>query len=97
MSDVVDDSIFHFVLSIWFRRRGEKKVKSVEKLLESFLIGHGELTLRETIITADRGYGKDDFAHVFSEKGFGIHLFIPYLSVRIHPYIAALYFLRGGG
>lgn len=42
MSDFVAGAFFRFALDTRFRRRGEKKLESVGKLLDTLLYGHGE-------------------------------------------------------
>lgn len=87
-ADVLCDAFFRITLGVRFRRRGESQASNVEKLLDVFTSGHGEMSLRGIVASADRGYGSLKLLKNFISRGMGGVMIMPNHLLRCHPFAA---------
>ena len=95
-SDVITENHFSIPLRISFRRRGEKQMTTVYKLIQAFMNGRGEKSMRGMRITADRGYRSVFLGTVFAYFGVSSSFVIPQHLKRCHPFVG-LSFLKMSG
>lgn len=62
MADVVADALFHVIIRVRFRRRGEGQERASPSTSDRLRTIYENVTLSSLIATADRGYGREDFS-----------------------------------
>lgn len=70
-ADVLCDTLFRITLGVRFRRRGDSQASNADKLLDVFNSGHGEISLRRIVASADRGYGSLKLLKNLISRGMG--------------------------
>lgn len=91
-ADVICDAIFRITLGVRFRRRGETQATNVDRLLDVFVAGHGEISLRGIIASADRGYGSITLLKSFLSRGMGGIMIMPSHLLKCHPFVGDSHF-----
>lgn len=85
-ADVICDAFFRITLGVRFRRRGENQARNVEQLLKSFTSGHGQLSLRRIIASADRGDGYLKLLKSFLSRATSGVMIMPSHLLKCHPF-----------
>lgn len=91
-ADVIAEALSRVVIALRFRRRAESQVASVRKLLNISLEERGEISFNGINITADRGFGKDDFVDLLNELGMSSIFIMPDHILGCHPFVASSLF-----
>lgn len=86
MADDIADSSFKGVLGVRLRRRVEGHDACAYVELEGLLGNEGGQNLSSLIITADRGYGRDEFANYLPGKGISSLFLMPVYLGKVHPF-----------